>query len=46
MSNGGTEEERAADSLVATALPLHVRAQQCDPQQEVHHDGAHHHGQP
>lgn len=25
---------------------LHVRAQQCDPQQEVHHDGAHHHGQP
>lgn len=27
------------------ALPLHVGAQQCNSQQEVHHDGTHHHGQ-
>lgn len=30
----------------ALGLPLHVGAQQGDAQQEVHHDGAHHHGQP
>lgn len=27
-------------------LPLHVGAQERDSQQEVHHDRAHHHGQP
>lgn len=26
-------------------LPLHVWAQECDSQQKVHHDGAHHHSQ-
>lgn len=45
MSNGGAEKEKAVDFSVPMALPLHVGAQQRDSQQEVHHDGAHHHGQ-
>lgn len=45
--NGQWESREGGGSGLpgSMALPLHVGAQQCDSQQEVHHDGAHHHGQ-
>lgn len=40
---GGGDKDKWPNQLMV--LPLHVWAQECDSQQKVHHDGAHHHGQ-
>ena len=39
------KEDRRQHPKHPGVLPLHVWAQECDSQQKVHHDGAHHHGQ-
>lgn len=41
----GVRRDKRRCSSRPIALPLHVRAQECDSQKKVHHDGAHHHGQ-
>lgn len=45
MRRGAEVQELQGSSSPPRALPLHVGPQERDSQQEVHHDGAHHHGQ-
>lgn len=45
-TSGGAGRRRGQKAMPAPgALPLHIRAQERDSQQEVHGDGTHHHGQ-